>query len=119
MNVLRRGALGMVLGLGVSGCHSAYISSTISNETGRPVSLIQVDYPSASFGVQSLNPGQDFRYRFKVLGSGPVKLSYTDGLQHENKATGPVLREGNEGSLRIVIANDGVHWEPASFPVGR
>ncbi|HWZ52096.1 MAG TPA: hypothetical protein VNW54_11600 [Granulicella sp.] len=119
MDVLRKRALGMVLALGVSGCHSAYINSTISNETDKPVSLIQVDYPSASFGVQSLNPGQNFKYRFKVLGSGPVKVSYTDGLQHDHKATGPILREGNEGSLRIVIANDGVHWDPASFPPGR
>ena len=109
----------MALALGVTGCHSAYINSTISNETGQPVSLIQVDYPSASFGVQSLNPSQDFQYRFKVLGSGPVKLSYTDGLQHDHKATGPNLREGNEGALRIVIANDGVHWEPNSFSPGR
>jgi hypothetical protein len=109
----------MTIALGLTGCHSAYIQSTVRNETAQPVSLIEVDYPSASFGLQRLDSGQTFPYRFKVLGSGPLKLSYTDASHHDHQATGPVLREGNEGPLRIVIADDGVHWQPASFPPSR
>jgi hypothetical protein len=109
----------MTVALAATGCHSAYIQSTVLNETAQPISLIEVDYPSASFGLQRLDPGQSFPYRFKVLGSGPLKLIYTDASHHDHQATGPVLREGNEGPLRIVIANDGVHWEPAAFPSAR
>jgi hypothetical protein len=111
-------AFGLALGftLGAAGCHSASIDATLVNATGKPVSLIQVDYPSASFGLQTLKPGENFKYRFTVLGAGPIKLDYTDAAHKDHKATGPALREGSNGALRIVLANDGVHWEPAAFP---
>jgi hypothetical protein len=112
-------ALGLILGLGsvlgAVGCHSAAIEATIVNDTGKPISLLQVDYPSASFGVQTLAPGARYAYRFKVLGAGAIKLTYTDTAQHAHQATGPALSEGSDGPLRIVLTDDGVHWEPASF----
>jgi len=115
MHLLRKCTFGIALALGTTGCRSAGITATLSNATAKPVSLLEVDYPSASFGLQSLNPGADFKYRFKVLGSGQIKLTYTDASQHTHQANGPALREGNQGTLRIVIANDGVHWTPTSF----
>jgi len=95
---------------GLSGCHSAYINATVSNHTSAPISLVQVEYPSASFGTQTIAPGADFKYRFKVLGSGPMKITWTDAAEHEQKSTGPTLNEGAEGPLGIVVAPDGVHW---------
>jgi len=97
---------------GVSGCHSAYVNATVSNRTTAPISLVQVEYPSASFGTQTIAPGGEFKYRFKVLGSGPMKITWTDAAEHEHKATGPTLNEGAEGALGIVVASDGVHWQP-------
>jgi hypothetical protein len=76
----------------ITGCHSPY-------------------YPSASFGTQSLAPGADFHYRFKVLGSGNVKLIYTDTAQHQQKSDGPFLKEGAEGPLTITVGPEGVHWQ--------
>lgn len=89
--------------LTLSGCHSAYISTTVSNHTPEPLSLIEVDYPSASFGTQSLAPGQDFHYRFKVLGSGPTAILWTNAAKHEQKNAGPNLKEGDEGQLTITF----------------
>jgi hypothetical protein len=97
--------------LALAGCHSAYISATVSNRTSTPISVVQVEYPSASFGTQTIAPGQDFHYRFKILGSGPMKITWTDSTQHESKSTGPTLHEGNEGPLAIIVATDGVHWQ--------
>jgi len=118
MNLPHRCVSKLALGfaLGTAGCHSASINATLINATGTPISLIQVDYPSASFGVQTLQPGEHFAYRFAVQGSGPIKLDYTDAAHHDHKIIGPTLREGNDGALRIVLADDGVHWDPASFP---
>lgn len=98
--------------LALSGCHSAYITATVSNHTPNPISVVQVEYPSASFGTQSIAPGGDFHYRFKVLGSGALKITWTDTAEHEQKATGPTLTEGTEGALAITVASDGVHWQP-------
>ena len=89
--------------LTLTGCHSAYIAATISNRTPEPLSLIEVDYPSASFGTQALAPGQDFHYRFKVLGNGATTILWTDAAHHDQKNSGPTLREGDEGTLTITF----------------
>lgn len=96
----------------LSGCKSAFVAAELKNDTPSPLSVVEVDYPSASFGTQSLAPGGTFRYRFKILGSGPTKLTYTDMQGHEHTATGPTLQEGSEGSLAIRISPGGVAWEP-------
>lgn len=106
-------ALAFLASLAASGCHSPYVEATVSNRSGKPIELLEVDYPSASFGTQNLAPDVNFHYRFKVLGSGPTKLLYTDSSHQEHKSNGPVLKEGAEGSLAITITTTGVIWQPA------
>lgn len=88
----------------LQGCHSHYIQTTITNNSGTPLNVIQVEYPSASFGTQRLLPGGTFQYRFKLLGSGPIKISFIDGKNVEHSQTGPQLNEGQEGMLNISLA---------------
>ena len=94
------------------GCHSAFINASIHNGTPGPITLVELDYPSASFGTQTLAPGQDFKYRFKVLGSGDLKLLWTDIHNQEQHADGPHLGEGMEGTLTVAVTPSGVHWTP-------
>ena len=98
----------------LTGCHSAYIDATVSNRTAAPISLVQVEYPSASFGTQTIAAGADFHYRFKILGSGPMKITWTDSREHEQKSVGPTLQEGTEGALAVTLSPDGVHWQVPS-----
>ncbi len=91
----------------LSACHSYHIDATIENRTGAPVQLIEVDYPSASFGVDSLAAGVVFHYRFQVRGSGPLKLSYTPANEKQVQLTGPALTEGQQGQLEIVLSPGG------------
>ncbi len=95
----------------LGGCRSAFVNASVQNATHQPISLVEVDYPSASFGVQTLEPGAAYPYKFKILDSGPVKLSYTDSQRKVHSAIGPVLSEGLSGSLTIQIEPSGVHWE--------
>jgi hypothetical protein len=99
--------------IATAGCRSPYVATTVSNHTSQSIVLIEVDYPSASFGTQNLAPGADFHYRFKVLGSGNMKLLYTDSAHQEHKSDGPFLKEGAEGPLAILITDTGVTWRPA------
>jgi hypothetical protein len=94
-----------------TGCHSTHVQATVSNHTGQPILLLEMDYPSASFGTQNLAPGADFHYRFKVLGTGNMHLTYTDQAHHDHKADGPYLNEDADGPVNITIAPDGVHWQ--------
>jgi hypothetical protein len=97
--------------IALAACHSAYVEATVSNRSSQKIGLIEVSYPSASFGTQSLAPGADFHYRFKVLGEGNLKVTYTDASNNEKKAEGFSLKEGSEGPITITIAADGVHWQ--------
>ena len=108
MRLLR--LLGPAAILLIAGCHSAFIDATISNATDKPISLVELDYPSASFGNQTLAPGGDFHYRFKILGSGKLKLIYTDTANTEHDVAGPNLAEGEEGTLTVTVQDSGVEW---------
>jgi hypothetical protein len=88
-------------------CHSYHIDTTIENRTGASVQLLEVDYPSASFGADSLAAGAGFHYRFQVRGSGPLKLSYTAPNHHQFQITGPTLFEGQQGQLQIILLPGG------------
>ena len=107
---------GLVLFAG--GCHSAFVRATIVNH-GSQVRLMEVDYPSASFGTTNLAKDAEYHYRFKVQGSGTVKLDFVDAQGKAHHAVGPELDEGQEGTLVITIDEAGnVDWKP-SFAVNK
>lgn len=105
--------LAFVATVSMAGCHSAYMNATVSNHGQSAVSVVQVEYPSASFGTQTIAPGQDFKYRFKVLGTGLIKVTYTDSAQKEHKFSGPSLKEGDEGALSVVLGAAEPQWKLA------
>jgi len=90
-----------------SGCHSYHIDATIENHTGAPIQLLEVDYPSASFGADSLADGADFHYRFQVNGSGQLKVSYTAANGQTVQISGATLVERQQGKLEIVLEPGG------------
>ena len=92
------------------GCHSNFVEATVINATSRPIRLLEVDYPSASFGTQDLAPGTSFHYRFKILGEGSAKLIWTDEQEKEHTMQGPAMHEGQEGLLRIRIEPTTTDW---------
>jgi hypothetical protein len=99
--------------LTLTGCHSAFVETTIDNQGPTPIRLVEVDYPSASFGVGALDPKSQFHYHFKIQGSGALKLEFTDVTGKVHEDDGPVLNQGQEGHLTIVIGPSGeVSWQP-------
>ncbi|MGP8251139.1 MAG: hypothetical protein ACLQHF_03840 [Terracidiphilus sp.] len=100
--------------LAISGCQSHHIDSTIENRTGATIHQVEIDYPSASFGIDTLNPGQIYPYRFKVQGKGPLKVQYTDSTGKQVHLQGTTLAEGDEGQYLIILLPDGkVQWIPS------
>jgi hypothetical protein len=86
-----------------SACHSYHVDATIENRTGAPVQLLEVDYPSATFGADSLAADASFHYRFQIRGSGPLKVSYTTANGQTVQISGPALAERQQGTLEIVL----------------
>ncbi len=89
-----------------SGCHSHHIDLTVENRTGEAIQLLEVDYPSASFGANSLAAGAVFRYRIQVRGNGPLKVAYTGSDTQQTQIEGPTLAERQEGRIEIVLLPD-------------
>lgn len=86
----------------LTGCHSPHVEVAVENRTGANVRLLEVDYPSASFGSDELASGTTMHYRIQLQGRGPVKVQFTaDG--HPAQVQGPSLAERQEGVLRIVL----------------
>lgn len=95
------------------GCRSAFVSTTITNNSPGKVTLLEVDYPSASFGVGALAPEAQFHYRFKIQGGGPIHFQFTDASGKSHTVTGPDLQEGEQGTLQINIGpSDNISWMP-------
>jgi hypothetical protein len=84
-------------------CHSYHIDATIENRTGADIQLLEVDYPSASFGADHIASGATFHYRFQVRDSGPIKITYTGPDQKQVQIAGPTLVERQQGQLKIVL----------------
>jgi hypothetical protein len=117
VRLARVGLGAMVLAVvGLAGCHSHYVEVDVKNDSGAAVSLIEVDYPSASFGKGSLASGAVYHYRFKILGDGPTKILWTDAQRQEHTVSGPVLREGQEGALTVRITGGTALWNTKLRP---
>lgn len=106
-------AASLLVCLSLSACRSAFVQADIINHTGGTVQLIEVDYPDASFGTQQIAPGATYQYRFKILDSGPIKISFTGSDNKTWTATGPSVHLGQEGKLVITLDQNGkVDWTP-------
>lgn len=101
----------------ISGCHSYHIDATIENHTGGPITLLEVDYPEASFGADALGSDSVLHYRIQTRGSGPISVQYTAANGHSAQIKGPDLYEDQEGSIEIVLLPNGkAEFHPSLHP---
>jgi len=105
------------LALSCIGCKSYWVDTRVENQTGQPVRQLEVDYPSASFGVNNLAPGAVMHYRFQIRGSGPVKVEYISNDGKSNRAQGLTLMERQQGQLTLRLLPLGkVEFVPSLQP---
>ncbi len=103
----------LVLPFLLAGCHArpsrgrpeAAFLITVRNQ-GPDIHQLEVDYPNASFGRDAVPSGASFDYPPKLIGSGPVKVTFNDSKGKSHTATGPVVQEGMHKDLVISIGED-------------
>ncbi len=101
------------LALLLAGCHAraslghpdAAFTITVKNQ-GPDIHQLEVDYPNASFGRDLLPSGGSFTYPPKLMGSGPVKVTFNDSMGKSHNATGPTVQEGLRKNLVVSIGED-------------
>ena len=109
----------LTLVVALAGCRSHHIETTVENHTGAAIELLEVDYPSASFGANILGADSKYASRIQTRGSGAVKVQYSLGGGRTVQVTGPTLSEGQEGRLVIVLLPGGkAEFHPELTPGG-
>jgi hypothetical protein len=93
--------------LALAACHSYHIETTVENSTGGAIQLLEVDYPSASYGANTLAAGAVLPYRIQLRGSGPLKVQYAGSDSRMTQVEGPMLAEQQEGRIEIVLLPGG------------
>jgi hypothetical protein len=100
-----------------AGCHSFHIEATVLNHTGGTITLLEVDYPSASFGVDTLAADGTVHHRIQIRDSGPISVQYTADHGRQVLVKGPTLYEKQEGSVEIDLQPNGkVEFHPSLNP---
>ena len=89
------------------GCHSYHVETTVENRTGAAIQLLEVDYPNASFGADSLASVADFHYRIQIESEGPIKVQYTTPDGQQEQITGPSVSRHQQGRLEVVLLPGG------------
>lgn len=90
-----------------AGCRSKHVEVTVENHTGADVQLLEVDYPSASFGADTLAAGAAMHYRIQLRDSGPIKVQFAIANHTLPQVTGPTVNEEQQGRLEIILLPDG------------
>jgi hypothetical protein len=102
MRFLRRlSPLAVLLILSATGCRSRVINVRLVNDSAQPISVIIIDYPGATFGVNTLAPGKSFQYRFQPSENGALKIQFTNAQGVIHKITGPTVQRNQEGRMEI------------------
>jgi hypothetical protein len=101
----------------LTGCRSYWVDATIENHTGHPIHELEVDYPQASFGTNTIADGASMHYRFQIRGDGPTKVEYTTEDGKTVHAQGLTLSERQQGQLLIRLRPAGqVQFVPQLKP---
>jgi hypothetical protein len=109
---LNRVVVILLLLAAATGCRSRVIHLRLVNTSSQPVSTIIVDYPRATFGVNSLAAGKTFNYVIKPTERGALKIQFTDAQGASHTYTGPVVQKGQEGEIEIKLTQDSVSAAP-------
>jgi hypothetical protein len=106
---LRSGIFALLLPMlmAAAGCHSYHVETTVVNRTGQTIQLLEVEYPSATFGADRMTAGEILHYRIQLRDRGPLKVRYTGGGGQPAQVQGPEVAERQEGRLEIVLLPDG------------
>lgn len=110
----------LLLLLPAAGCNPAYVKTTVVNSGSTELHSIEVDYPSASFGIPNLAPGQAFHYKLELRDTGRMKVEFYDHAEKPHSGTGPYAAQGQQGALVIMLDGSGkIVWNANLHPAVR
>ena len=102
----------------VMGCRSKLVEVHVVNSGSTELHNIEVDYPSASFGLPSLAPGATYIYRIQLQDAARMKVEFFDSKQQPHSGKGPYVEQGQQGTLTLTLDRSGKsQWDAVLNPV--
>lgn len=90
-----------------AGClNTQMIAVAVTNTSTEKISRIVIDYPEATFGINSLEPGKSFQYKIKATATGPLRISFFNARGVNRTVQGPVLHKNEEGAIEIKLTQE-------------
>lgn len=115
-----RGCLGLVALAGLIltvGCRAKLVEVRVVNSGTTDLHNVEVDYPSASFGMSSLAPGATYTYRIQLQDAGRMKVEFSDSKEQPHSGKGPYVKEGQQGTLTLTLDASGKNqWDSQLHP---
>jgi hypothetical protein len=102
MKSFRASALLIIL-LALAGCRAHVVKISLTNTSAQPLKTIIVDYPNATFGKDTLAPGETYFSLIKPLDQGPIKVRFTDAQGATHTYQSISLQQGDDGSVNIKL----------------
>jgi len=95
--------MALVFVIAVAGCRAHVVKISLTNISTEPIKTIIVDYPSATFGKDTLAPRESYFSLIKPVDKGPIKVRFTDaqGVSHVYRSTS--LAPGDDGWVDIKL----------------
>ena len=104
----------------LTGCRAHLVDTTVINSGSTTLHNIEVDYPSASFGIPALTPGQVFHYKLQLQDAGRMKVEFLDNAEKPHTGKGPYAVEGQQGTLTITLDGSGKNdWSANLHPAAK
>ncbi len=99
------------------GCRAKLVEIRVVNSGTTDLHNVEVDYPSASFGVSNLAPGATYIYRIQLQDAGRMKVEFSDNKEQPHSGKGPYVEEGQQGTLTLTLDASGKNqWAPQLRP---
>ena len=93
----------ILFALSLTGCRAHVVKISLMNTSAQPIKTIIVDYPNATFGKDTLAPGETYFSLIKPLDHGPIKVRFTDAQGGNHTYESISLQQGDDGSVNIKL----------------
>jgi hypothetical protein len=99
------------------GCRAKLVEVRVVNSGTTVLHNVEIDYPSASFGISNLAPGATYIYRVQLQDAGRMKVEFSDSKEQPHTGKGPYVEEGQQGTLTLTLDESGKNqWTPQLHP---
>jgi hypothetical protein len=98
-----RFAAALVFLISMAGCRARVVKIILTNTSAEPIKTIIVDYPTATFGKDTLAPRETYFSLVKPVDKGRIKVHFTDAQGTIHAYESVSLEPGDDGWVNIKL----------------